>query len=194
MWPSLRHCLTLGCQKRLLPINRTISTLEAVQFQVSPILPLRKYSHIYLSFIDVSWPMMHCARRLVQSGIRLLCGRQQQLLSAASHIINSSLPDVVIPSTAVPDYVWKRVDQWPDTVAIVSIHRASKDMRVTPGSCRLVQCTQCQRSQVQGRPIYFFIYLNINCSLFLVQTHTHTPGYKNYAIVPISHWKEICRL
>jgi len=66
---------------------------------------------------------MHCGRRLLPSGIRLLCGRQQQLLGASSHVVKSSLPDVEIPSTAVPDYVWQRVDQWPDKVAIVSMQR-----------------------------------------------------------------------
>jgi hypothetical protein len=64
---------------------------------------------------------MHCGRRPLTRGIQ-----QQQFLSASSHVIKSSLPDVEIPSTAVPDYVWQRVDQWPDKVAIVSMHRASK--------------------------------------------------------------------
>jgi len=77
--------------------------------------------------------MMHCGRRLLPSGIRLLYGRQQRLLSASSHIVKSSLPAVEIPSNAVPDYVWQQVDKWPDKMALVSIHRASKDLRVTSG-------------------------------------------------------------
>jgi len=152
-WPSLKYCLTLGCQKRLIPIIRTIYAVQALQFEVSLRLPLCTYSHIYLCLKDVSWPMMHCRRRLLPSGIRLLWGRQQRLLSAASHVINSALPDVVIPNTAVADYVWQRVDKWPDKVAIVSIHRPSKDIRVTSGSRQLAQCIHCQRSQVHRRPL-----------------------------------------
>ena len=97
--------------------------------------------------------MMHCGRRLLPSGIRLLCGGQQRLLSASSHVIKSSLPDVEIPSTAVPDYVWQRVDQWPDKVATVSMHRASRVLRVISGSRRLAYCTHCQRSQVHRRTL-----------------------------------------
>jgi len=81
--------------------------------------------------------MMHCARRLLPSGIRLLYGQQQRLLSYASHVIKSALPDVEIPSTAVPDYVWQRVDQWPDKVAIVSTYMEPKYKRVTSGSRRV---------------------------------------------------------
>jgi len=97
--------------------------------------------------------MMQCGRRLLPSGIRLLWWRQQRLLSASSHVIKSSLPDVEIPSTAVPDYVWQRVDQWPDKVAIVSIHTATKVLRIMSGSRRLAYCTQCQRSQVHKWPL-----------------------------------------
>jgi len=74
--------------------------------------------------------MMQCGRRLQPSGIRLLYGPQQQLLSASSHIVKSSLPDLEISSTSVPDYVWQRVDQWPDKVAIVSMQKPSIYLRL----------------------------------------------------------------
>jgi hypothetical protein len=92
--------------------------------------------------------MMYCGRRLLPSGIRLFCGRQQRLLSASSYVVKSSLPDVELPNIALPDYVWQRVDQWPDKVAIVSIHKVSKHSRVTSGSKWLALCTQ---PMVRGR-------------------------------------------
>jgi len=114
-----------------------IPAVHAVHFEWSRLPSLFTYLHIYLSVKDIPWPMMHCGRRLIPSGILLLCGRKQRLLSASSHIVKSSKPDVEIPSTAVQDYVWQRVDQWPDKVAIVRMHRASKDLRLTSGSRRL---------------------------------------------------------
>ncbi|GFG36225.1 hypothetical protein Cfor_11306, partial [Coptotermes formosanus] len=61
---------------------------------------------------------MHCGWRLLTSGIRLLCRRQQRLLSVSNHVVKSSLPDVEIPDIPVPDYVWQHIDQWPDKVAV----------------------------------------------------------------------------
>ena len=139
IWPSLKHYLILGCQKRHRPINLNISADQAVQFEWSLVPSLFTYSHTYLSFKAISWPMMHCGRHLLTSGIRLLCGREERFLCAARHVVKSSLPDVEIPSTVVSDYVWQRVDQWPDKVAIVSMDRASSSgLSVTPGSRRLV--------------------------------------------------------
>jgi hypothetical protein len=74
--------------------------------------------------------MMHCVRRIQPSAIRLLCGQQQRPLSASSHIVKSSLPEVEIPSTAVQDYVWQRFDHWADKVALVNMHRASKHLHL----------------------------------------------------------------
>jgi hypothetical protein len=112
--------------------------------------------------------MMHCGRLPLTRGIQ-----QQRFLSASSHVIKSSLPDVEFQSTAVPDFVWQRVDQWPDKVAIVSMHRASKvaivsmhraskvaivsmhigskNLRGSSASRRLILCTHCHRSQVFRR-------------------------------------------
>jgi hypothetical protein len=132
--PNLRHCLTISHHKTLQSINRYIPAVHAVHFEWSLLPYLFTYSHIYLSVKDIPWPKMQCGRGLQPSGVRLLCGRQQSPISASSHIVKSSLTDVEIPSTAVPDYVWQRVDQWSDKVAIVSIHRASKHLRLTSGS------------------------------------------------------------
>jgi len=135
--PYLRHCLTLSHRKTPQSINCTIPAVHSVHFEWSLLPSLFIYSHIYLSLEAIPWHVMHCGRRLVPSGIRLLCGRDQRLLRASSNIIKSSLPDVEIPSTAVPDYVWQRVDQWPEKVAIVSIHTAYKELRLTSVSRRL---------------------------------------------------------
>jgi hypothetical protein len=135
--PYLRHCLPLSYRKTLQSINCTIPAVHAVYFEWSLLPSLFTYSHIYLSLEAIPWHMMHCVRRFMHSGIRLLCRRDPQLLRASINIIKSSIPDVQIPSTPVPDYVWQRVDQWPEKVAIVSIHRAYKELRLTSVSRRL---------------------------------------------------------
>jgi len=129
IWSNLRHCLTLSHHKTLQSINCTIPAVHAAHFEWSLLPSPFTYSHIYLSVKDIPWPMMQCGRGLQPSRDRLLCGQQQRLLSASSHIVKSSLPAVEIPRTAVPYYVWQRVDQWPEKVAIVSIHRAYKHLR-----------------------------------------------------------------
>ena len=133
IWGTASH----NNHKTLQSINRTIPAVHAVHIEWSLLPSLFPYLHIYLSLEAISWLMMHCGRRILPSGMRLLCGRQQRLQSASSHIVKSSLPDVEIPSTAVPDYVWQRVDQWADKVAIVSMQRAYKHLHVTFGSRRL---------------------------------------------------------
>lgn len=62
--------------------------------------------------------MMYSGRCLLTSGFRLLCRRQQRLLSVSNYIVKSSLPDVEIPDISISDYVWQRLDQWPDKVAV----------------------------------------------------------------------------
>jgi hypothetical protein len=74
---------------------------------------------------------MHCARRLLTSGIRLLCRQEQRFLSASNNVVKSCLPDVEIPTISLPDYVWQQVDQWPDKVAIVSMSVISRSILLT---------------------------------------------------------------
>ena len=40
----------------------------------------------------------------------------------------------------MPDYVWQRVDQWPDKVATVSMHRAYKHLHVISRWRWIAQC------------------------------------------------------
>lgn len=64
---------------------------------------------------------MHCGARFLRSGLRLVCRQQQRLASVSGHIVQSPLPDVQLPKLCVPEFLWQRVDQWPEKVAFVSI-------------------------------------------------------------------------
>lgn len=63
---------------------------------------------------------MHSRARFLRCGLRLMCRQQQRCVSVSKYIVKSPLPDVELPTLCIPEYVWQRVDQWPQKVAFVS--------------------------------------------------------------------------
>ncbi|XP_069685509.1 uncharacterized protein [Periplaneta americana] len=65
---------------------------------------------------------MHCPRSLLRWGLQVLRRQEnRRLLSlspAVTQIVKSAYPDVPVPTVSLPEYVWSRIDEWPDKVAI----------------------------------------------------------------------------
>ncbi|KAJ4444148.1 hypothetical protein ANN_05937 [Periplaneta americana] len=65
---------------------------------------------------------MHCPRSLLRWGLQVLRRKEnRRLLSlspAVTQIVKSAYPDVPVPTVSLPEYVWSRIDEWPDKVAI----------------------------------------------------------------------------
>ncbi|XP_069685502.1 uncharacterized protein [Periplaneta americana] len=64
---------------------------------------------------------MHLRGAILRCGLQLLKRRQERRLLSLSQVVDqivkSPLPDVRIPNVSIPEYIWEKIDLWPDKVA-----------------------------------------------------------------------------
>ncbi|XP_069685505.1 uncharacterized protein [Periplaneta americana] len=65
---------------------------------------------------------MLCPRSLLRCGLKLLRRHENRrflnLSPAVTQIVKSAYPDIPLPAMSLPEYVWSRIEEWPDKVAI----------------------------------------------------------------------------